>query len=69
LHLFVIKACGNTNAHQNLNELIMPIALWALTISACAIGTTEFVIVVLSPTIAEQLRITLPAAVSVILHC
>jgi predicted MFS family arabinose efflux permease len=47
----------------------MPIALWALTISACAIGTTEFVIVVLSPTIAEQLRITLPDAVSVILHC
>ena len=40
----------------------MPLALWALTISAFAIGTTEFVIVGLIPTIAEQLCITLPSA-------
>lgn len=40
----------------------MPLALWALTISAFAIGTTEFVIVGLIPTIAEQLTITLPSA-------
>ncbi|WP_343554466.1 MFS transporter [Pantoea sp.] len=40
----------------------MPLALWALTISAYAIGTTEFVIVGLIPTIAKQLSITLPSA-------
>jgi hypothetical protein len=33
----------------------MPLALFALTIGAFAIGTTEFVIVGLVPTIAEQL--------------
>ncbi len=33
----------------------MPLALLALTISAFAIGTTEFVIVGLVPTIANQL--------------
>ena len=36
----------------------MPLALFALTISAFAIGTTEFVIVGLVPTIAEQLAIS-----------
>ena len=40
----------------------MPLALFALTISAFAIGTTEFVIVGLVPTIAEQLAISLPSA-------
>ncbi len=40
----------------------MPLALWALTISAFAIGTTEFVIVGLIPVIAGQLSITLPSA-------
>ncbi|HAT1573085.1 MAG: MFS transporter [Kluyvera cryocrescens] len=40
----------------------MPLALLALTISAFAIGTTEFVIVGLVPTIAEQLSISLPSA-------
>ncbi|MEC4635764.1 MFS transporter, partial [Escherichia coli] len=40
----------------------MPLALWALTISAFAIGTTEFVVVGLIPTIAEQMTITLPSA-------
>ena len=40
----------------------MPLSLLALTISAFAIGTTEFVIVGLVPTIAEQLSISLPSA-------
>ncbi|MDV5140969.1 MFS transporter [Chimaeribacter arupi] len=40
----------------------MPIALLALTISAFAIGTTEFVIVGLIPTIAGQLQVTVPSA-------
>ena len=40
----------------------MPLALLALTISAFAIGTTEFVIVGLIPTIAEQLSVSLPSA-------
>ncbi|MDW5441176.1 MFS transporter [Polaromonas sp. SM01] len=40
----------------------MPIALLALTISAFAIGTTEFVIVGLLPTVAADLNIGLPSA-------
>lgn len=40
----------------------MPIALLALTISAFAIGTTEFVIVGLIPTIAADLHISVPSA-------
>ena len=40
----------------------MPIALLALTISAFAIGTTEFVIVGLLPTVAADLGIDLPSA-------
>lgn len=40
----------------------MLIALLALTISAFAIGTTEFVIVGLLPTIAADLGVTLPSA-------
>ncbi|HTD05922.1 MFS transporter [Undibacterium sp.] len=40
----------------------MPIALLALTISAFAIGTTEFVIVGLIPTIAGDLGVSLPSA-------
>ncbi|WP_413990660.1 MFS transporter [Labrys okinawensis] len=40
----------------------MPIALIALTIAAYAIGTTEFVIVGLLPTVAHDLQITLPLA-------
>lgn len=40
----------------------MPLALWALTISAFAIGTTEFVIVGLIPTLAADLNVTLPSA-------
>ncbi|SIP95531.1 Multidrug resistance protein [Rhizobium sp. RU35A] len=40
----------------------MPLALYALTIAAYAIGTTEFVIVGLLPTVASDLHITLPLA-------
>lgn len=40
----------------------MPIALLALTLSAFAIGTTEFVIVGLLPTVAMDLGISLPSA-------
>ncbi|WP_374432151.1 MFS transporter [Ideonella dechloratans] len=40
----------------------MPIALLALTLSAFAIGTTEFVIVGLIPTIATDLQVSLPSA-------
>lgn len=40
----------------------MPLALFALTIAAYAIGTTEFVIVGLLPTVAHDLQITLPLA-------
>ena len=40
----------------------MPLALWALTISAFAVGTTEFVIVGLLPTIAADLGVSIPSA-------
>lgn len=40
----------------------IPIALLALTVSAFAIGTTEFVIVGLIPTIAKDLAVSLPSA-------
>ncbi|MDT8878826.1 MFS transporter [Halomonas saccharevitans] len=40
----------------------MPIALYALMLSAFAIGTTEFVIVGLVPTIAQDLSVSLPSA-------
>ncbi|AXN33709.1 MFS transporter [Vibrio coralliilyticus] len=40
----------------------MPIALFALTLSAFAIGTTEFVIVGLIPTMASDLAVSLPSA-------
>ncbi|MDF2187587.1 MFS transporter [Paraflavitalea sp. CAU 1676] len=40
----------------------LPAALWALTISAFGIGTTEFVIVGLLPTMAQDLHISIPSA-------
>ena len=40
----------------------MPIALFALALSAFAIGTTEFVIVGLIPTMAADLSVSLPSA-------
>jgi DHA1 family inner membrane transport protein len=46
----------------NNKETTMPLALWALTLSAFAIGTTEFVIVGLIPTIAASLHVSVPSA-------
>ncbi|MEM5542721.1 MFS transporter [Sulfitobacter sp. AS92] len=43
-------------------KLATPLALWALTISIFAVGTTEFVIVGLIPTIAADLGVSLPSA-------
>ena len=40
----------------------MPLALFALTLAAFAIGTTEFVIVGLIPTIAADLGVSVPSA-------
>jgi predicted MFS family arabinose efflux permease len=40
----------------------MPLALWALTLSAFAIGTTEFVIVGLIPDVAAALGVSVPSA-------
>lgn len=40
----------------------MPLALFALSLSAFAIGTTEFVIVGLLPTMAADLNVSLPSA-------
>ena len=40
----------------------MPLALWVLTLSAFAIGTTEFVIVGLIPVLAASLQVSLPSA-------
>lgn len=40
----------------------MPLALMALTLAAFAIGTTEFVIIGLLPTIASDLAVSLPSA-------
>ncbi|KNW94101.1 hypothetical protein AEX33_02295 [Salmonella enterica subsp. enterica serovar Muenchen] len=62
--IFVIKTSRHTACHliTAVMELCMPLALFALTISAFAIGTTEFVIVGLVPTIAQQLAISLPSA-------
>jgi len=49
-------------ATPNNKENRMPLALWALTLSAFAIGTTEFVIVGLIPTIAASLGVSVPSA-------
>ncbi|EJL75909.1 MULTISPECIES: MFS transporter [Chryseobacterium] len=40
----------------------LPAALWALTVSAFGIGTTEFVIIGLLPTVAGDLGISIPSA-------
>src|SRR5689334_4366552 len=48
--------------NQSIGVAAMPIALLALTLSAFAIGTTEFVIVGLLPTIGADLGVSLPSA-------
>jgi DHA1 family inner membrane transport protein len=52
----------NSFLKQKKGEMIMPLALLALTLSAFAIGTTEFVIVGLIPTMAQDLSVSLPSA-------
>lgn len=47
---------------QGQQKKALPAALWALTISAFGIGTTEFVIVGLLPTMAKDLNISIPSA-------
>ncbi|WP_425551459.1 MFS transporter [Chryseobacterium oranimense] len=51
---------------MNINPAVkskgLPAALWALTISAFGIGTTEFVIVGLLPTVAGDQGISIPSA-------
>lgn len=54
------NAPNETNS--NTRNFIMPLALFALTLSAFAIGTTEFVIVGLIPTMAADLGVSLPSA-------
>ncbi|MDQ0781758.1 MFS transporter [Chryseobacterium sp. W4I1] len=49
-------------AETALKSKGLPAALWALTISAFGIGTTEFVIVGLLPTVAGDLGISIPSA-------
>lgn len=61
--LFIAKGFLHTLCIYFKNEdVFMPLALWALTLSAFAIGTTEFVIVGLVPTIANDLGGSLPSA-------
>ncbi len=61
--LFIAKDFLHTLCIYFKNEdVFMPLALWALTLSAFAIGTTEFVIVGLVPTIANDLGVSLPSA-------
>jgi predicted MFS family arabinose efflux permease len=52
----------NTITITGRRSLSLPAALWALTISAFAIGTTEFVIVGLLPTVASDMAISIPSA-------
>lgn len=52
----------NKKTTMNTTKKGLPAALWALTISAFGIGTTEFVIVGLLPTVAKDLNISIPSA-------
>jgi predicted MFS family arabinose efflux permease len=61
--IFLCQGNAHTARHSsNERKKIMPLALWALTLSAFAIGTTEFVIVGLIPTIAASLGVSVPSA-------
>lgn len=57
-----MKSITYENAPKTTIAKNIPAALWALTISAFGIGTTEFVIVGLLPTVADDLKITIPSA-------
>lgn len=56
-----VKASASETASISARKGL-PAALWALTISAFAIGTTEFVIVGLLQTVAKDLQISIPSA-------
>jgi DHA1 family inner membrane transport protein len=62
--IFLWSHAVHTAQHRKpfQQENKMPLALWALALSAFAIGTTEFVIVGLIPTIAAGLGVSLPSA-------
>tara|TARA_R110002167_G_C12675912_1_gene651095 strand:- start:261 stop:1499 length:1239 start_codon:yes stop_codon:yes gene_type:complete len=53
---------SHNSLFENYLEMIMPLALLALALSAFAIGTTEFVIVGLLPTMAQDLNVSIPSA-------
>lgn len=57
-----MKTPVNENGEVKSRTPTMPAALWALTISAFAIGTTEMVIVGLLPTVAADLAVSIPSA-------
>ncbi len=57
-----IELPAGENGTQTQRSKGLPAALWALTISAFGIGTTEFVIVGLLPTMANDLHIPIPSA-------
>ena len=62
-HVFFFPLVKGTLHGIDLSlENSMPLALWALALSAFAIGTTEFVIVGLIPTIATSLNVSVPSA-------
>lgn len=57
----------NTTVKETVQKTYsIPPALWALTISAFAIGTTEFVIVGLVPTLAKDLKVSISTAGSLV---
>ncbi|NIG55547.1 MFS transporter [Chitinophaga sp. Cy-1792] len=53
-----IHIAGPASSNSTTNSKRLPAALWALTISAFAIGTTEFVAVGILPTIAASLKVS-----------
>ncbi len=57
-----IELSATETSVSTSNRKSLPAALWALTISAFGIGTTEFVIVGLLPTMAKDLHISIPSA-------
>lgn len=52
----------NNNNVLAVNQNRMPIAIWALTVSVFAIGTTEVVMIGLLPTIAKEFSISIASA-------
>lgn len=58
----ITKSIELPSPHRQAGKRKLPAALWALTISAFGIGTTEFVIVGLLPTMAKDLDISIPSA-------